>query len=168
MTIKTSKRNTCFCQGAWGRAKVAKSREYMRREHINMWKSSLMHMCIKKLEKEKKTKCLIFNGWLFESYSDAKSALLNSILDAIDEEMKLTDKGKKIISGLYKSVDKLQLAQKAVKFGTNWLLTGGVGALMGLTTDAVISMVQTKVPELAGKIDPSSDKSSILQVVKDE
>lgn len=131
-------------------------------------KSSLMHMCIKKLEKEKKTKCLIFNGWLFESYSDAKSALLNSILDAIDEEMKLTDKGKKIISGLYKSVDKLQLAQKAVKFGTNWLLTGGVGALMGLTTDAVISMVQTKVPELAGKIDPSSDKSSILQVVKDE
>ena len=93
-------------------------------------KSSLMHMCIKKLEKEKKTKCLIFNGWLFESYSDAKSALLNSILDAIDEEMKLTDKGKKIISGLYKSVDKLQLAQKAVKFGTNWLLTGGVGALI--------------------------------------
>ena len=78
------------------------------------------------------------------------------------------NEGKKIISGLYKSVDKLQLAQKAVKFGTNWLLTGGVGALMGLTTDAVISMVQTKVPELAGKIDPSSDKSSILQVVKDE
>lgn len=131
-------------------------------------KSSLMHMCIKKLEQEKKTKCLIFNGWLFESYSDAKSALLNSILDAIDEEMKLTDKGKKIISGLYKSVDKLQLAQKAVKFGANWLLSGGVGALMGLTTDAVISMVQTRVPELAGKIDPSSDKSSILQAVKDE
>lgn len=131
-------------------------------------KSSLMHMCIKKLEQEKKTKCLIFNGWLFESYSDAKSALLNSILDAIDEEMKLTDKGKKIISGLYKSVDKLQLAQKAVKFGANWLLSGGVGALMGLTTEAVISMVQTRVPELAGKIDPSSDKSSILQAVKDE
>lgn len=131
-------------------------------------KSSLMHMCIKKLEKEKKTKCLIFNGWLFESYSDAKSALLNSILDAIDEELKLTDKGKKIISGLYKSVDKLQLAQKAVKFGANWLLTGGVGALMGLTTDAAISTVQAKAPELVGKIDPLSDKTSILQAVKDE
>lgn len=131
-------------------------------------KSSLMHMCIKKLEQEKKTKCLIFNGWLFESYSDAKSALLNSILDAIDDEKKLTVKGKEIISGLYKSVDKLQVAQKALKFGANWLLTGGVGALMGLTTDAVISMVQDKVPELVGKIDPESDKSGILQAVKDE
>lgn len=131
-------------------------------------KSSLMHMCIKKLEQEKKTKCLIFNGWLFESYSDAKSALLNSILDAIDDEKKLTETGKEIISGLYKSVDKLQVAQKAIKFGANWLLSGGVGALMGLTTDAVISMVQEKVPELVGKIDPESDKSGILQAVKDE
>lgn len=131
-------------------------------------KSSLMHMCIKKLEQGKKTKCLIFNGWLFESYSDAKSALLNSILDAIDDEKKLTEKGKEIISGLYKSVDKLQVAQKAIKFGANWLLTGGVGALMGLTTDAVISMVQEKVPELVGKIDLESDKSGILQAVKDE
>lgn len=131
-------------------------------------KSSLMHMCIKKLEQEKKTKCLIFNGWLFESYSDAKSALLNSILDAIGDEKKLSEKGKQIISGLYKSIEKLQLAQKAVKFGANWLLTGGVGALMGLTTDAVISQLQAKVPALVGKIDPSSDKSSILQAIKDE
>lgn len=40
-------------------------------------KSSLMHMCIKKLESDRKAKCLMFNGWLFESYSDAKLALLN-------------------------------------------------------------------------------------------
>ena len=38
-------------------------------------KSSLMYMCKKKLETEdNKIKCLVFNGWLFEDYDDAKAA----------------------------------------------------------------------------------------------
>ena len=131
-------------------------------------KSSLMHMCIKKLESEKKAKCLIFNGWLFESYSDAKSALLNSILDAIGEEQTLTEKGKKILKGLYKSIDKFQLAQKAAKYGANWLLTGGVGALAGITMDSVFSAIRNKAPELVEKIDAEKDTTGIQQAIKDE
>ena len=131
-------------------------------------KSSLMHMCIKKLEAEKKAKCLIFNGWLFESYSDAKSALLNSILDAIDGEQTLTEKGKKILKGLYKSIDKFQLAQKAVKHGANWLLTGGVGALTGIAMDSVITAIRNKAPELVEKIDTEKDTAGIQQTIKDE
>lgn len=131
-------------------------------------KSSLMHMCIKKLEDEKKARCLIFNGWLFESYSDAKSALLNSILDAIDEEQTLTEKGKKILKGLYKSIDKFQLAQKAVKYGANWLLTGGVGALAGMAMDSVITAIRSKAPELVEKIDTGKDTTGIQQTIKDE
>ena len=30
-------------------------------------KSSLMHMCIKKLESDRKAKCLMFNGWLLKA-----------------------------------------------------------------------------------------------------
>lgn len=131
-------------------------------------KSSLMHMCIKKLEDDRKTKCLIFNGWLFESYSDAKSALLNSILDAIDEETKGIENAKKILTGLYKSVDKFKLAQKALGFGVNWFLTGGLGALAGMTADAVLTTLKNKVPDVANEIEKSTDKGSIIQNVKDE
>lgn len=36
-------------------------------------KSSLMYMCKERLIREdKKIKCLVFNGWLFENYEDAK------------------------------------------------------------------------------------------------
>lgn len=47
-------------------------------------KLSLMHMCKKQLEEQKDgTVCLLFNGWLYESYDDAKTAILASILDGI-------------------------------------------------------------------------------------
>lgn len=131
-------------------------------------KSSLMHMCIKKLQNDKQTKCLIFNGWLFESYSDAKSALLNNILDAISEEQKLTENGKKIIKGLYKSINKFQLAQKAVKYGANWLLTGGVGALTGITIDSVLTAIENKTTKVVEKLDIEKDTSGIWQAIKDE
>ena len=131
-------------------------------------KSSLMHMCIKKLESDRKAKCLMFNGWLFESYSDAKSALLNSILDVIGEEQTLTEKGKKTLKGLYKSIDKFKLAQKAMKYGANWLLTGGVGALAGITMDSVFSVIRNKAPELVEKIGEEKDTTSMQQSIKDE
>lgn len=44
-------------------------------------KSSLMHMCKKQLEEQKDgTVCLLFNGWLYESYDDAKTAILDQNL----------------------------------------------------------------------------------------
>lgn len=131
-------------------------------------KSSLMHMCIKKLESDRKAKCLMFNGWLFESYSDAKSALLNSILDTIGEEQTLTEKGKKTLKVLYKNIDKFKLAQKAMKYGANWLLTGGVGALAGIAMDSVFSVIRNKAPKLVEKIGEEKDTTSMQQAIKDE
>lgn len=131
-------------------------------------KSSLMHMCIKKLESDKKAKCVMFNGWLFESYSDAKSALLNSILDTIGEEQTLTAKAKKILKGLYNSIDKFELSQKVMKYGANWLLTGGVGAIAGITIDSAFSAIKNKAPELVGKIDEKRDTSSLRKAIKNE
>ena len=50
-------------------------------------KSSLMYMCKERLtKKDKKIKCLVFNGWLFENYEDAKTAILGTILDEISKE----------------------------------------------------------------------------------
>ena len=58
-------------------------------------KSSLMHMCKKQLEEQKDgTVCLLFNGWLYESYDDAKTAILASILDGIKECRELSGAAK--------------------------------------------------------------------------
>lgn len=75
-------------------------------------KSSLMHMCKRQLEQQDDgTVCLLFNGWLYESYDDAKTAIIASILDGIKENRKLSDTALLILKGLYDSVDKF----KAIK-----------------------------------------------------
>jgi predicted KAP-like P-loop ATPase len=131
-------------------------------------KSSLIHMCMKDLEDKKEAKCLIFNGWLFESYSDAKTALLNSILDAIAEDESLPNKAKDVLKGLYKSVDKFQLAQKVLKQGATFAFSGGIGALAGITSDVVLSWLKHKVPKLASQIDFDDDTTTIRQAIDDE
>ena len=61
-------------------------------------KSSLMKMCQERLvQKDKNIKCIYFNGWLFESYEDAKTALLSSIIDEIREDERFRDKVKDVI-----------------------------------------------------------------------
>lgn len=47
-------------------------------------KSSLLKMIRADLEKESGVMCLSFDGWLFEGYEDAKTALMGTILDAIE------------------------------------------------------------------------------------
>ena len=49
-------------------------------------KSSIMKMLENKLQQEEKVVVISFNGWVFEGYDDAKSALIESILKAILKE----------------------------------------------------------------------------------
>jgi predicted KAP-like P-loop ATPase len=51
-------------------------------------KSSLIKMIQKEITNDPSTMCLTFSGWLFEDYNDAKTALMGSILDAIEERVK--------------------------------------------------------------------------------
>lgn len=101
-------------------------------------KSSLIYMSIELLKKEKDTECIYFNGWLFEDYEDAKTALLGSILDTIEKNRKLDETAKKCIAGLYKSVDKMKLVKKALQFGVGFLITGGGSALTDIAYSTII------------------------------
>lgn len=106
-------------------------------------KSSLMYMCKERLEKEdEKIKCLVFNGWLFENYEDAKTAILGSILDEISHDKGLPQKAKDIIDGLYKSIDKFKLVKGALRFGADIFLTGGIDSIVGITAQQVVKQVQ--------------------------
>ena len=109
-------------------------------------KSSLMYMCKERLIREdEKIKCLVFNGWLFENYEDAKTAILGTILDEISKEKHLTTKAQEIIKGLYESVDKFKFVKSALKYGTDFLVTGGIGSLLGITMNQVLKHSQEKI-----------------------
>ena len=109
-------------------------------------KSSLMYMCKERLmEEDKKIKCLVFNGWLFENYEDAKTATLGTILDEISKEKNLTKKAKDIIKGLYKSIDKFKLVKSILKYGTDFLVTGGLNSIHGITMNQALRTTQEKI-----------------------
>ena len=85
-------------------------------------KSTLIRMSKFKLEvSNPKIKCLIFNGWLFESYDDAKTAILEEILDVFVREQSLEDKAKTIVKTLWDKLNKIKLAKLAIKLGLNFV-----------------------------------------------
>lgn len=124
-------------------------------------KSSLMYMCKERLtKKDKNIKCLVFNGWLFENYEDAKTAILGTILDEISKEESLSQKAKDIINGLYKSIDKFKLVKGALKYGTDFFLTGGMGSLFSVTASQFLKLFQENVDK--------SDLEDIRSNISDE
>nr|WP_154985631.1 P-loop NTPase fold protein [Paenibacillus xylanexedens] len=123
-------------------------------------KSSLIRMSMKSVEQDEGTVCLVFNGWLFEGYEDAKTALMGSILDEIQKQTTLTEKAKKTIFGLYKSVDKLKMLKNGIKYGTDIFLTGGIGTLADITIKGIAEKVK-------GNVD-GVNESEIITAVRDE
>ncbi|OVE69080.1 NTPase [Clostridium diolis] len=108
-------------------------------------KSSLIKMSMDELQKDSNTVCLIFNGWLFEGYEDAKTALMGSILDVVEKERTFTPKAKACIRGLYKSIDKLKLLKSGAKIGADIFLTGGIGTLVDMGMNNVGKLIAEKV-----------------------
>ena len=81
-------------------------------------KSSIMKMLQKELSDEEKYPeivCLYFNGWTFEGYEDAKSALLSSILIQLGEHKKFGAKAKDAVVKLLKRLKWMELGKLAVK-----------------------------------------------------
>ena len=101
-------------------------------------KSSLLKMSSKELKEDEGTLCLFFNGWLFEGYEDAKTAILGSVLDAIKDNRKFTEKAKRCFQGLMSSVDKFKLAMTGIKYGAS-LFVGGIPALAAVSLNSALS-----------------------------
>ena len=126
-------------------------------------KSSLIQMCIDELSKDENTLAIKFNGWLFEGYEDAKTALIGTILDKIDEKKTLEGTGKKLLIQLYKNTDKMKLASMGIKYGLDFLLTGGIGTITDITVSGVLSKLKDKAVDVS-----STDIESILKSEKEE
>ena len=115
-------------------------------------KSSIMRMLEEDLNKPEHDKvvCLYFNGWMFEDYEDAKSALLSSILIQLGENQRFGPKVKDKVVGLLKRVKWMEVAKLGVKHVgmplLAGLITGGVATLPVLAA-SLLPGTQTKSPD---------------------
>lgn len=105
-------------------------------------KSSLVEMLLKSYDENNDFLCIKFNGWLFEDYEDAKTALLGTIIDKIKEKKKLTAKARRKVTKLLKNINYLDLASKGVKHGVDFFLTGGIGTIADMTLNKVTSKLK--------------------------
>jgi hypothetical protein len=76
-------------------------------------KSSVLSMAKEALEKDKKVVCLWFNGWTFQGFDDAKTVVLETI---VEELQKARPNNKKVAAAakrVLKRIDWLKLAKRA-------------------------------------------------------
>ena len=125
-------------------------------------KSSLMKLAqdrmeeLSKARKKKeddtpKTLCIEFNGWLFEGYEDTKTSLCGTILDKLDDEQRFGPEVANKAKDLIKKIDFKKLIGKGAKFGMDYLLTGGIGALTDLTLSSILNSLKDKSGSIEAK-----------------
>ncbi len=107
--------------------------------------------------------CLYFNGWLFEGYDDAKSALLSSVLTELKEHKKYGEKIKDKATTLLRSIEWMRLARFGFKEialpAALAFITGGATILPTLVASGknILDKIQAGVadPDGNGAIDLS-------------
>ncbi len=98
-------------------------------------KSSLLRMAADELRKNPEVLVLTFNGWLFEGYGDAKTALMGNILDALAEDQTLAPQAKGLALKLLKRVNWWRVAGTVTKASVGLALAGPAGLGLALGGD---------------------------------
>jgi predicted KAP-like P-loop ATPase len=125
-------------------------------------KSSLIKMVQKDLEQEEDTLCLTFNGWLFEGYDDAKTALMGTILDEISDRRKLNEKAQDIVKRLSQRIDWFRLLSYAGKNAVAFTVGGPVGLGLNAGTD-LVSFLTGNLDKIKGM-----DADKLKEFIKEE
>jgi len=131
-------------------------------------KTSIMKMLEADLDPEKyegeerakyeRMACLYFNGWLFEGYDDAKSAILTSILLQLGEHKRFGPKVQDGVVSLLKSVNWMRLARLGIQHvalpAAAAYITGGASLIPSLAASAGL-LLTGGVPSHPGAADQS-------------
>lgn len=147
-------------------------------------KSTLLDIIQKKIEfnqhTDKNIKAIKVNAWLYEGYDDAKTALMETILRKIKDEITIPEECKNNLLKLIKKVDWLRLGLTIAKKG----IPLAVSALSGNPAPAIISALgglndidwanEEKVNELQEKVskvkefikDDENDKENVVENVR--
>lgn len=95
-------------------------------------KSTLLKMVETEFKDNSEVLVLSFNGWLFEGYEDAKTALMGTILDEIAAKRKLSVKAKQYLSKLIGRINWMQALGSTLKLTAKGGLAFAFGGLPGL------------------------------------
>lgn len=122
-------------------------------------KSSLMKLAKKKIEEKNskdrkdkiKTLCIEFNGWLFEGYEDTKTSLCGAILDAMADEKRFSKEVTDYAKELIRKIDFNKILGKGIKYGLDFFLTGGLGALTVFSIRNLLSVAKDNAGEVQAK-----------------
>lgn len=128
-------------------------------------KSSLLKMVRGELEKQKGIVCISFNGWLFEGYDDAKSALLSSIIKEISSKQGLSEKAQSKIKFLLKQINWMRVAIALGKLGSAYYIGGAPVAALTALPD--ITDLAKKISEGIAGAKPE-DIETIIKSSKEE
>lgn len=77
-------------------------------------KSTLLNLINSSYEEKDGIICIAINAWMFESYEDAKAAIMEAMLRELKEDKKIPDKIKGSLSGLIKKIDFFKVGTKVV------------------------------------------------------
>jgi hypothetical protein len=131
-------------------------------------KSSILEVLKKDLEKEKKTACLYFSGWVFEGYDDAKAALLETIVKAFEDEEKFGKGLKDDIKKLFKSVNWIRVLGFGMKNialpATAAFMTGGLSVIPQLVNGLKTAVQNPE--DLVAKIQGQDTEGFLKQFIK--
>ena len=146
-------------------------------------KSTLLKIVQTELEKEPETICIPFNGWLFEGYDDAKSALMGTILDELNEhiagDQRRFEKCKTLLTKLLSRVNWFQLvaltgmhvipAAVAAAHGVGMGIGPGVGATLQAIPSVALNQVQTADPDALRKVmdDAPESQENIRRTIRE-
>ena len=147
--------------GDWGSGKTSVMRMLERSFDPNNYEQDS-----EEREKYEKIACLYFNGWLFEGYDDAKSAIISSILLQLGEHKRFGPRIQEKVTNLLKSVDGMRLARFGLKFGLPTL----TALLFGEDTTAtsLTSMASAFTGSEEGTEDPSPKTDEMEESDKEE
>ncbi len=129
-------------------------------------KSSLLRMVESELAKDENTLVISFNGWLFEGYEDAKSALMGVILDEIAEQRSPTGKAAELAKKLLARVNWFRVAGSVAKHATAFALLGPAG--IGLTAGSDVLGYFSQAKDKLGEAVKDGDLQDLAEYLRDD
>ena len=101
--------------------------------------------------------CIEINAWMFEGYEDAKTALMESLLQTIESNKKFVDKAGDEIKTLLKRVNWLKLGTKAISLGAPLLASIGMSNPLPLVLNVATDIISDKT-KMAETISNAADE----------
>lgn len=104
-------------------------------------KSSVLAMIEQSLDSDGDVLCLRFNGWLFQGFEDAKTVLLESIVEGMMEARPAVGEVKAKAKALFKKIDWFKVAKKT----GGLVLSLGTGLPLGGIVDGISDKIYNAV-----------------------